>query len=512
MSGPVQCVWFKRDLRVHDHRPLAAAAARGPVLPVYLVEPEIFRAPDFDALHWQFIREALGELAGRLRALGAELQVLEGEATEVFEMLRQTRGIAELRAHEETGNALTFARDKRVVRWSGASGVPYHETPQNGVVRRLRNRDGWSAIWESRMREPQTLAPDALQTVNGLEASTIPTAADLNLPAAVREADLVGGESAGRRILRSFIEQRGHRYHREMSSPNTAYESCSRLSPYLAWGCLSMRTVVQTVRAAAGASMPKIAARSFLSRCHWHCHFMQKLESEPQIEFRAFNRSCDDLRAGRLDTDRLEAWQAGRTGYPFVDACIRSLKARGWINFRMRAMLVSFASYHLWIDWRHFKDWLACQFIDYEPGIHISQIQMQSGLTGINTLRIYNPIKQGQDHDPEGHFIREWVPELRSVSNTDIHEPWNMPELMQIESGCRIGHDYPLPIVDHKEAVRHARARFAELRRTDAYWEAAAGVMRRHGSRKSRESRNRPKRPGSKNNEQTEMDLDEKTK
>ena len=107
----------------------------------------------------------------------------------------------------------------------------------------------------------------------------------LHLTESTRERDLTGGETAGIRALESFTSTRGHRYHREMSSPNTAYESCSRLSPYLAWGCLSMRSVVQAIRMAAGDSMPKIAARAFLSRCHWHCHFMQKLESEPEIEF-----------------------------------------------------------------------------------------------------------------------------------------------------------------------------------------------------------------------------------
>ena len=237
---------------------------------------------------------------------------------------------------------------------------------------------------------------------------------------------------------------------------------------------------------------------------------MQKLESEPAIEFHAFNRSCDDLRSGNeLTSERLTAWQNGVTGYPFVDACIRSLKARGWINFRMRAMLVSFASYHLWLDWRHFKDWLACQFIDYEPGIHISQIQMQSGLTGINTLRIYNPVKQGQDHDSNGIFIRRWVPELRSVQDSYIHEPWKMPDLKQVEAKCRLEKDYPFPIVDHREAVRHARARFTELRKRDDYWSCAKEVMQRHGSRKRSDERDRFRRSVKTQNNQTEMNLDE---
>jgi len=362
------------------------------------------------------------------------------------------------------------------------------------------------------MRDQQLEIPQSISCPVDLMACSIPSASDLGLEQFPREIDVMGGERAGLEMLNSFIESRGHRYHREMSCPNTAYTSCSRLSVYLAWGCISMRTIVQTVRAAASeGQIPKIAARSFLSRCHWHCHFMQKLESEPAIEFQAFNRACNDLRIeGNHCAERLSAWKGGRTGYPFIDACIRSLKTRGWINFRMRAMLVSFASYHLWIDWRLFKDWLARQFIDYEPGIHISQIQMQSGLTGINTLRIYNPIKQGQDHDPDGNFIRSWVPELTAVEGSHIHEPWKMPELKQTEANCKIGENYPLPIVDHTEAIRNARAQFALLRKREDYWESAREVMQRHGSRKSTENRNRPRPSNKQPKNQLEMKLDEK--
>jgi len=221
---------------------------------------------------------------------------------------------------------------------------------------------------------------------------------------------------------------------------------------------------------------------------------MQKLESEPEIEFRCFNAACDKLRE-RPEEPHLKAFKAGATGYPFVDACVRSLKSTGWLNFRMRAMLVAFAAYDLWLDWRVFKDWLACQFLDYEPGIHISQLQMQSGVTGINTLRIYNPVKQGKDHDPEGLFTRTWVPELENVPTECIHQPWKLPAVTADAIGFQLGRDYPAPVVDHAIAVRRARAKFAELRRSDAFWEASRAVHHKHGSRKTPEDRNRPKRP-----------------
>jgi deoxyribodipyrimidine photo-lyase len=186
---------------------------------------------------------------------------------------------------------------------------------------------------------------------------------------------------------------------------------------------------------------------------------MQKLEDEPAIEFHNFVRAFDGLREDDFSHEKFEAWKEGRTGYPMIDACMRSLNATGWLNFRMRAMLMSFAAYHLWLHWREPGLHLARCFVDYEPGIHWSQCQMQSGMTGINTVRIYSPSKQASDHDPAGTFIRRWIPEFGTDS-------------------------YPTPIVNHAEAVKEARAKLSAFRKRDGVREQIAAVTKKHGSRK----------------------------
>lgn len=469
-----QVVWFKRDLRIADHLPLAEAARRGPVLPLYIVEPEIVHAPDYDSRHWSFTRECLAELRRSLAALGQPLIIRQGHAIDVLRQLP----IAALWAHEETGNAISYARDRQVRRWARESNIPFTEFPAGGVVRRLASRDGWSRIWEERMAAPIVSAPTALPPLPAIAPGTIPTHRQLGLPPDSLTGRQRGGESAAQDTLSSFLVERGHHYHAELSSPLTAPQSCSRLSVYLAYGNLSTRQVLQATRARIAslegltAAPWKRALRAFDARLHWRCHFMQKLESEPRIETENFVRAYDGLREPYWRDDYFAAWQSGRTGYPMVDACMRMLAQTGWINFRMRAMLVSFAAYHLWLHWRLPALHLARLFTDYEPGIHYSQFQMQSGTTGINTLRMYSPAKQQQDHDPEGIFVARWIPELGT------------PE-------------YPAPIVDHKEAMALARERMSAVRRASATRAEATEVMRRHGSRKRPPARRKsaPKEP-----------------
>ncbi|GAB4367022.1 MAG: deoxyribodipyrimidine photo-lyase [Bryobacter sp.] len=441
---------------------MVEAAARGPVLPLYIVEPEAYTAPDYSAAHWQFTRESLLELREALAALGMPLVLRQGEAVRVLQSLP----IARLWAHEETGNGVTYARDRRVRRWARETGIPFVEFPANGVVRRLANRNGWSKIWEERMAEPILAAP-ALRP-STVELGHIPTERELGLSPLSFTDPQLGGTRAAKEVLSSFLTQRGEHYHKELSSPLTAEHACSRLSPYLAYGNLSTKQVVQATRAALARNGWKAALRAFDGRLHWRCHFMQKLEDEPRIEFENFVRAYDGMREPYFDAERFAAWKEGRTGYPMVDACQRMLRAKGWINFRMRAMLVSFASYHLWLHWREPALHLAKLFVDYEPGIHYSQFQMQSATTGINTIRIYSPAKQQEDHDPAGIFLRRWIPEYGTPA-------------------------YPPPIVDHKEAIALARQRLGEFRRKTESREEARAVMAKHGSRKRNPATKRKK-------------------
>ena len=473
-------VWFKRDLRVHDHPALTLAAGLGSVLPLYVLEPEYWALPDTSARQWDFTAECLTDLREDLASRGAPLILRVGDAVEVLDRMCRQHRISQIVSHEETGNLWTYARDKRVAAWARQAGIVWTELAQSGVVRRLNGRDGWARKRDSFTAQPQLPAPETLRGIAGVEPGVIPTARALRLAEDRCAHRQTGGRSHGLLALDSFLTKRGEPYRVAMSSPLSGERACSRLSPYLALGALSGREVAQATAARQaerpGGRWPG-ALSSFQSRLAWRDHFMQKLEDEPQIEARCLHRGAENLRPRDPDATRLAAWMVGETGLPFVDACLRYLMATGWLNFRMRAMVTSVASYHLWLDWRATGPVLARRFTDYEPGIHWPQVQMQSGTTGINTPRIYNPIKQGLDQDPTGAFTRRWLPELAEVPDAFLHSPWRWEGARSL-----LGRRYPEPIVDVTTAGRAARDAIFGLRKVTPKTEVFE-IIERHASR-----------------------------
>ncbi|MEL6266094.1 MAG: deoxyribodipyrimidine photo-lyase/cryptochrome family protein, partial [Pseudomonadota bacterium] len=408
-----------------------------------------------------------------------------GEALAVLQGLHAQRGIAGLWSHQETGERWSYDRDLAIAAWARSAGIRWVEHQNGGVVRRLASRDGWAERWDREMLRAARPVPQGL-TPHGEAPGAVPDAGALGL-APDPAARLAATPEAGRGLLESFLISRGAHYRREMSSPVTAYDACSRLAPHLAWGTLSMREVFQEAVAARRFHESRAYRQSidsFTARLHWRCHFIQKFEDEPEIEHRCMHPVYEGLREGDHDQGRLDAWAAGETGLPMVDACMRALTATGYLNFRMRAMLVSVAAYHLWLDWRALGPVLARKFTDFEPGIHWSQSQMQSGVTGINTIRIYNPVKQSKDHDPDAVFLRQWLPELARVPDDRVHEPWRMSEAEQVAAGCVIGRDYPRRIVEPVAAARAAKEKVYARRRAEGFEAGKTAVLKKHASRR----------------------------
>nr|WP_289073542.1 FAD-binding domain-containing protein [uncultured Halomonas sp.] len=488
-QAPLQVVWFKRDLRIRDHAPLANAAAAGPVLPLFAIEPDQWQAPDSALRHWQFAADSLVDLAQALDTLGLPLCLWQGDMLECLAALKAHYGELVLHSHQETGNAWSFARDQRVQAWCQAHQVPWQEARQQGVIRGLSSRTGhqsrWENHWETLMAAPTCPAPQAAVAAPGWEAfhhvdvTQLPslTLGFDTTPCPQRQR---GGRSEGRALWLSFITQRGRRYRGSLSKPLLAWEFGSRLSPHLAWGTLSMREVVQSLRRQRQKHADDTAwarsLRAFTSRLYWHCHFIQKLESEPSIEQQTLHPALRGLRERDPEHPHLIAWKQGQTGVPLVDACMRSLTATGWINFRMRAMLISHATFGLGLHWVEPALHLARLFTDFEPGIHYPQVQMQAGATGTNALRVYNPIKQAEDNDPTGEFIARWVPELTPLPLEWRAKPWALPESLQKRFGFQPGIDYPIPN-DFEAEARHWKKLLYELRRTPQARDASKAIV-----------------------------------
>lgn len=497
--GSIQIIWFKRDLRTSDHAPLHAAAKIGqPILPLYIVEKEFWRQPTASRRHWSFIYDCLIDLNTELTGLGQPLVIRIGKAIDVFKSLHESHLIERIHASEETGNNWTYCRDIAVRRFCADNEITLNEYPSNGIVRKLKNRNDWSNIRNSRMKQKIIMRPKSIAPVANYYSDLLP---DKNASIFGVKLDgkvQVGGRKAAVSELRSFLDYRSERYLQNLSAPGLSEIYCSRLSAHLAWGTLSVREVVQAVnkrQTLLSIQDKKKFNRNlnaFKSRLAWRCHFIQKLEDQPEIESLCMHPAFEGLRKQDEYESYFKAWATGYTGYPFIDACMRNLLSEGWITFRMRAMLVSFASYQLWIDWRITGNFLAKVFTDYEPGIHYSQLQMQSGVTGINAMRVYNPVKQSIEHDPSGAYIRKWVPELVGIPDEFIHTPWKQKNDLLDNYNFVLGRDYPEPIVNQETSTKLAKQKIIDVRNSENFKQTASAVFQKLGSRK-RPSKKAPK-------------------
>ncbi|WP_087020140.1 cryptochrome/deoxyribodipyrimidine photo-lyase family protein [Thaumasiovibrio subtropicus] len=483
---PINLIWLKRDLRLTDHAPLFNAARSGrPCLIVYIFEPMLLNDPHYDERHWRFVWQSLMDINMRLEQYGSQVVVLHGDAqtclTQLCAHLKRFQfEVRHLYSHQEVGLRNTFQRDIAIKAWAKSHNITWHETQMGAVLRGAPNRDQWDKRWHQVMRAD--LATPDLAKVQFVPHNAVEALLDYQPPLPWRERQKgmqTGGATVGWKTLDDFFIERGKRYYYSLSKPEESRTACSRLSPYLAWGNLSLREVYQTVLAHWQQPGFRKSLIALTSRLHWHCHFIQKFESECEMETRPLNRAYQHF-PYQPDNQLVLAWQRGETGIPLVDACMRCLIHTGYLNFRMRAMLVSFLTHHLNQDWRSGVAHLARLFLDFEPGIHYPQFQMQAGVTGINTLRIYNPVKQALEHDPEGHFIHRWLPELTSLPAPILFTPWQLTDMEQRLYGIEANSIYLQPVIDVTMAAKAARTRMWDFKKRDDVNQDAKRIIKRH--------------------------------
>ncbi|RDI58149.1 cryptochrome/deoxyribodipyrimidine photo-lyase family protein [Flavobacterium glaciei] len=478
----INVVWFKRDLRLQDNEAIFnATRTEIPTLLLYVFEKSLENDSHYSSRHWNFIKQSLVDINKQLEQSNTQVLAVTSEVIQVFNILEETYKIETVYSHQETGLKITYERDKTFKRFCKNNQINWIENTNNGIFRALRNRTNWVTMWEDYMNQPQLIfdaksenflaVSEIVELEKVLEKTNLET-----VPDAIFQK---GGSTMAGKYLQTFFDERYQNYNSHISKPLLARKSCSRLSPYIAWGNLSSRQVLQKAATFRLTCSHQKQIDSFVSRLTWQAHFIQKFEMEEIMEFESVNKGFHSLKK-KVNENYIEAWKTGQTGFPLIDACMRCLNETGYLNFRMRAMLVSFFTHNLWQPWQEATQHLSQMFLDFEPGIHFPQLQMQAGETGINMLRIYNPIKNSYEHDPDGEFIKKWVPELRNLPRAFVHEPYKMTYLDQKFNDFEIGTSYPKPIVNMERTRKFASDFLWKMKKNPLVKEESSRILKLH--------------------------------
>ncbi len=474
----VALVWFRRDLRLFDHTALANALEAAERVHCAFV----YDQPILDALRDRadrrvdFIHRSVGELAQALSRAGGELIVVEGDARSAIPALARDLGADAVFADRDYEPPARL-RDAAVARALEADGRTLETCKDQvifeaGEVRNAQRRPfvvftPYRRAWLARL-DDEALRERMVRTQGRLARRALPgTLPSLeSLGFARTDLDALGvacGESGARATLARFVERIG-RYHLTRDFP--AQAGPSRLSVHLRFGTVSIRELVRLARQAAIAD-PQAAegAQAWLSELVWREFFATILAEFPQVTERAFDPAFDAI-AWNDDEAAFDAWTQARTGYPLVDAAMRELLATGSMHNRLRMVSASFLVKDLGIDWRRGERWFAERLLDYDLASNNGNWQWvaSTGCDAQPWFRIFNPVTQSRRFDPEGRYIRRWLPELAGLRGDDVHEPWRARPLELAAAGVRLGSSYPLPIVDHARAREQTLARYAAVR------------------------------------------------
>ncbi|GAM14031.1 FAD-binding domain-containing protein [Mesobacillus selenatarsenatis] len=430
-------VLFNNDLRISDHQPLTEAARAGEVLPVYVFEPSQWKETPLSARHFQFVVESLEELSQSIEEKGGKLLVAIDELETVLGKLLDTYDSINLFAHND--NRLKdkvggWAKQNQQLLFSFGSDL------ENISVKLFNNR------LNSYLKEPIAEVPNRIDVPSKIPDFLFADFKKLNnfrVKGSKIRFGQQGGEMKAIETLDSFLEGRFTNYIENQQKPLPSSLSSSRLSAYITWGNISVRTIYQKTDEklqACELEEDKIQLAEFLSKLTARVNICSmKIEHQQLGDVREIKREWNE--------EWFQRWLQGRTGIPIIDAAMRSLDKTGWMNFSLRAMVTSFFANTLLLDEQKLSAALAELYLDYEPAVHDFYIQQQSGMKG--KMKIIDPVKIGRQLDPDGTFIRRYIPELSKLPDGYIHEPWLYPAFYQL--------GYEAPMVDVKKAYKNAR-------------------------------------------------------